>query len=124
MNLLTKLQDRTDAEREAWGDAYTDLGRVFTYEDGRQLRPGYPSKVLDTLVERTGLPRLRFHDLRHQFASIQLHLGVDITVVSKMMGHANTAITGDLYTHLLDDTAKQQAEATSAWLRPVRADAV
>lgn len=118
VEMLAGIKKRTETEREAWGDAYQDSGRVFTYEDGRQLRPGYPSKVLDTLIGRADLPRLRFHDLRHQFASIQLSLGVPITVVSKMMGHANTAITADLYSHLLDDTAKQQAEATTAWLRP------
>lgn len=120
VDMLARIKDRTESERESWGEAYQGSGRVFTYEDGRQLRPGYPSKVLDTLVERQGLPRLRFHDLRHQFASIQLDLGVELTVVSKLMGHANTAITGDLYSHLLESKARQQAEATSAWLRPVQ----
>lgn len=60
---------------------------------------------------------------RHQFASIQLDLGVELTVVSKMMGHANRAITGDLYSHLLESKARHQAEATSAWLQPVQAPA-
>jgi integrase len=118
VDLLARLQDRTDREREEWGEAYQDSGRVFTYEDGRQLRPGYPSKVLDTLIERAGLPRLRFHDLRHQFASILNDLGEDIVTISKLMGHANTAVTSDLYTHMFEDKARRIAAAASAWLRP------
>jgi integrase len=118
VDLLARLQDRTDREREAWGEAYQDSGRVFTYEDGRQLRPGYPSKVLDTLIERAGLPRLRFHDLRHQYASILNDLGEDIVTISKLMGHANTAITSDLYTHMFEDKARRVAAATSSWFKP------
>jgi integrase len=118
VDLLAKLKDRQDAEREAWGEAYQDSGRVFTYEDGRQLRPGYPSKVLEVLVKRLGLPPMRFHDLRHLFASIQLDAGTPMAMVSKLMGHSTIAITADLYSHLMDDAAARAAEAAAAWLRP------
>lgn len=118
VTLLAKLKDAQNAEREEWGEAYTDSGRVFTYEDGRELRPGYPSKVLEVLVKRLGLPPMRFHDLRHLFASIQLDAGTPKAMVSKLMGHSTIAITADLYSHLMDDAAGKAAEAASAWLRP------
>ncbi|WP_369045162.1 tyrosine-type recombinase/integrase [Sinomonas sp. P10A9] len=124
VDLLAKLKDRQDAEREAWAEAYQDSGRVFTYEDGRQLRPGYPSKVLETLVKRLGLPSMRFHDLRHLFASIQLDAGTPMAMVSKLMGHSTIAITADLYSHLMDDAAARAAEAAASWLRPSPAPVV
>lgn len=123
VTLLAAWRNRQDAEREAWAEAYTDTGRVFTYEDGRDLRPGYPSKVLDTLVKRLGLPPMRFHDLRHLFASIQLDAGTPLAMVSKLMGHSTVAITADLYSHLMDDAAGRAAEAAAAWLRPAPAPA-
>ncbi|WP_258802980.1 hypothetical protein [Pseudarthrobacter sp. NS4] len=42
---LLTWQFQQGQEREAWGDAYQHSCRVFTYKDGRQLRPGYPSKL-------------------------------------------------------------------------------
>ncbi|MEA5453594.1 tyrosine-type recombinase/integrase [Sinomonas sp. JGH33] len=119
VTLLAGWANRQDAERKAWGEAYTETGRVFTYEDGRDLRPEYVSKLLDTVIAGLKpLPRLRFHDLRHQFASILNDLGEDIVTISKLMGHANTAITSDLYTHAFEDKARRVSVAASSWLAP------
>jgi integrase len=51
-----------------------------------------------------GWPRLRFHDLRHTFAShLIIDLGLDIAQVSRILGHARITITLDIYTHLFED---------------------
>jgi integrase len=52
------------------------------------------------LLERAGLPRIRFHDLRHTAASIPLAHGVPTKIVSEMLGHASTSITDDIYAHV------------------------
>lgn len=116
---LMEWQIRQDTEREAWGEAYQDSGRVFTYEDGRQLRPGYPSSALKTLLKRHGLPDLKFHGLRHQFASILLESDVPLALVSKMMGHSTINITADLYGHMVKGTAHRVADAAASWFEPV-----
>lgn len=118
VNILLDWQFKQGGERAAWAEAYQDSGRVFTYEDGTQLRPGYPSKAFNYLIGKMGLPHMTFHDLRHLFASIQLKQGTPIGVVSKMMGHSNIQITLDLYSHLIDDTAQVAADAAAAWLAP------
>lgn len=52
----------------------------------------------------TDWPPLRFHDLRHTFAShLIVDLGLDVAQVSRIMGHARITITLDVYTHLFDD---------------------
>ena len=47
-------------------------------------------------------PRLRFHDLRHTFASLMVATGNDVGFVSRQLGHASTSTTLDVYTHLFD----------------------
>lgn len=55
-------------------------------------------------LERPGWPPLRFHDLRHTFAShLILDLGLDIAQVSRILGHASATITLDVYIHLFED---------------------
>lgn len=55
-------------------------------------------------LERDGWPPLRFHDLRHTFAShLIIDLGLDVAQVSPILGHARVTTTLDVYTHLFDD---------------------
>jgi integrase len=52
-------------------------------------------------LRRAGLRKIRFHDLRHTFASLMISNGEDIVRVSRMMGHANASITLNIYSHLV-----------------------
>lgn len=77
-------------------------------------------------LESSGQPPLRFHDLRHTFAShLIVDLGLDVAQVSRIMGHASVAVTLNVYTHLFDDArhahdlkAKMEASAFAALLEP------
>jgi len=60
------------------------------------------------LLKQAGLPRLRFHDLRHTAATLLLGAGVHPKVVSEMLGHSSLTITLDLYSHVTP-TMQQQA---------------
>jgi integrase len=78
----------------------------------------YATNLLDrsftALLERARLPRVRFHDLRHTAATLLLGQGVHPKVVSEMLGHTNTSITLDLYSHA---TPTMQREAAGAFDR-------
>ena len=63
------------------------------------------------LLEKAGLPRIRFHDLRHTAATLMMGRGVHPKVVSEMLGHSQVSITLDLYSHV---TPTMQREATEA----------
>jgi integrase len=65
-------------------------------------------------LDSDGKPRLRFHDLRHCFASLLISGGADVVFVSRQLGHANPSITLMVYSHLFD--AARHAERTSAML--------
>ena len=57
-----------------------------------------------------GLPKIRFHDLRHSYATIMMENGVNPKIVSEVLGHASVDITLDIYSHAL---AKSDEKASS-----------
>lgn len=75
---------------------------VFTDRWGDPVNPWHiTERAFKPLLRRAGLPELRFHDLRHSFASMMLSEGVRVDVVSRMLGHATPAITLNVYSHLM-----------------------
>ena len=92
-------------EREAF---YAMLGArlelddlVFANVDGRPIDPGVLSHAFARLVRLAGLGRVRFHDLRHTFASLMLLRGAPPKVISEALGHASVAFTMDVYSHII-----------------------
>jgi integrase len=104
------------AERLAWGPAWTDTGLCFTREDGTPVRPGWISERFGTLAATAGLPPVRFHDLRHGAASMQLAAGTPMKVVSELLGHATYAFTADVYTSVSEELAESAASAIAAFV--------
>ena len=72
------------------------------------------TKRFAELCAEAGVRQIRLHDLRHGRASLLLASGVDISVVSKILGHGSISITADTYGHLLSGVGKAAAEAASA----------
>ena len=97
-------------EQEAWGPSYKVNDLAFRREDGSPVLAGSFSKHFSKMVREAGLPPIRLHDLRHTHASIALHAGVPIKVVSDRLGHADPAFTLRLYAHVLPS---MQAEAVA-----------
>jgi integrase len=82
---------------EAWSNT-SDL--VFTNEVGEAVHPSAFSYLFKSSVRRSGLPRIRLHDLRHTYATVALAAGVHPKIVSERLGHATIAVTLDLYSHV------------------------
>ena len=61
---------------------------------------------MKTLLKQAGLPDIRFHDLRHTFATHALASGVDAKTLSGILGHTNASFTLDTYTHVTPDMQK------------------
>ena len=100
LSLPTFLLKELKVWRLACPNSPYDL--VFPNLDGHPMshtnllqRGFYPA------LKRAGLRRIRFHDLRHTFASLMISNGEDIVRVSRLMGHANASITLNVYSHML-----------------------
>lgn len=68
------------------------------------------TRRLHRIQERAGLPKIRFHDLRHTFATLTLEAGVDVKTVSHMLGHTDAGFTMNTYMHVTDDMQKNAAD--------------
>lgn len=71
------------------------------------LYPNAAYHHMKTLLQRAGLPGIRFHDLCHTFATHALTSGVDAKTLSGILGHTNASFTLDTYTHVTSDMQKQ-----------------
>lgn len=99
-----------DAERDSWGEAYAKDDLVFAREDGTPLDPTAVTKQFRALAAEAGLRPVRLHDLRHGAASLMIAGGLDLSLVSKLLGHSGIAITNDTYTHLLQSAGQAAAK--------------
>jgi integrase len=102
-------------ERLAVAAGYMDDRIVFASISGECLHPASVSKAFGRYVEAAGVPRIRFHDLRHTAATMMLEQGVPLKVVTERLGHSSTRITADLYQHvgetMQDDAARRLGAA-------------
>lgn len=103
---------RQAEERLLVGAEWEDHDLMFCTHQGKPL---IGSNVLNQnfhpLLKRAGLPRIRFHDLRHTAATLLLLRSVHPKVVSELLGHSSVSLTLDVYSHVLPD---MQREATAA----------
>jgi integrase len=85
---------------------------VFPNRRGRHQEVGdLVREEYHPLLRRAGLPRIRFHDLRHTAATLMLARGVPAKVASEMLGHSTIGITLDLYSHVSEGMQRQAAQA-------------
>ena len=89
---------------------------VFPSPNGGPISPDSVLHMLHRVLKRAGLPRVRFHDLRHTFATLALQNGVDIKTVSGMLGHFSAGFTLDTYAHVTGAAQRQAAGKMAAVL--------
>jgi integrase len=115
---LREHRTRQNAERRAWGPAWTDTGLVFTREDGLPIHPDQFQQVFERLVRKAGVPRINLHGLRHTHATLALKAGVHPKIVSERLGHSSVAFTMDVYAHVVEGMQEQAADAIVALIFP------
>ncbi len=81
--------------------------------------PGSAYRQLKVLLKQAGLPNIRFHDLRHTFATHALASGVDVKTLSGILGHTRAAFTLDTYTHTTGDMQKRASEVVGDFLTDI-----
>ncbi len=71
-------------------------------------------------LSKAGLPRIRFHDLRHSCATLLLVQGVSPRVVMDVLGHSEIAMTMDTYSHVVPELQREAADKMESLLKHPR----
>lgn len=109
---LRQLEERLLAGSR-WQDT---LGLVFTTNVGTPLDASGVVHRFHHLLQSAGLPRIRFHDLRHSAASFLLAQGVPMRTIMEQLGHSQISLTANLYTHLAPAMREDVADRMDAIL--------
>jgi len=113
MSQSTPTALRQRAELLAWGRILTPDSLVFTREDGEGYHPQRFTQAWQRAARKAGVPVLPLHAARHQHATSGLAAGVDLLTMSRRLGHSSVAITGDIYSHVVEELDRGAAERTS-----------
>lgn len=109
---LETVRTRQMFARKAAGEAWQDrAGLVFTDSVGRPMLPETISHRFGKDLARAGVPRIRFHDLRHSAATTLLAAGVPLAVISEWLGHSGIAITASAYAAVVPELLTDAADA-------------
>ena len=116
-DLLRREKQRQETYRGLFRGAYcTDyLDYVCVDQMGRLLRPNYVTEHFAWIIQKYGLRKLRFHDLRHTAASLLLANGVPMKQIQIWPGHSTFSTTADIYAHL-DVSAQRETGLVAASL--------
>jgi integrase len=108
---VTQLEERMRAANQ-----WTDTGLMFTTDLGNTVDPRNLLRVVEAAAKRIGLNGVGAHTLRHSAATAWLEAGVHIKQVSDLLGHSSVAITGDVYGHGSDQSARAAIDGLSGVL--------
>lgn len=112
--LLRNQKATQDAERQAAAGVWAgDDGLVFTTDRGTPVDPRNLLRVVEVAAKSAGVENVGVHSLRHSAAVAWLERGVHIKAVADLLGHSSISITGDIYGHTSDDTARAAVEVLS-----------
>jgi len=109
-DLLRHWRAQQSKMRLALGDKWQGAKNIFTTDDGRIMNPSTGPKWFSEFLKKNGFPHIRFHDLRHTFATLLISYNVDVKTVSHKLGHASATTTMNFYVHNLESTDKASAE--------------
>jgi integrase len=106
-----------------YGEAFHDQDLVCSNSNGSPFDPRNLIRCYDRAIQRSGVKKIRFHDLRHTHATIMLQLGEHPKVVSERLGHSRVQITLDTYSHVTPTMQKEAADRFNEAMKNVQSKA-
>ena len=119
MGRLRRLQREQAIQRLKMGPEWHNTNFVFCNEVGNHFSPNTIYNEFKKIVIEMGLPKLRFHDLRHSYAVAALTAGDDIKTVQANLGHATATFTLDVYGHVTDQMRRASASRMETFYQSV-----
>ena len=99
---LLKIKDQQDRNKTYFSEGYNKeyLDYVWVDDIGMIINPNTLTCHFQTFLAQNGLPKIRFHELRHSCASLLLACGVNMKEIQEWLGHSAISTTADIYSHL------------------------
>jgi integrase len=110
VDALRQHQKRQVAEKTWAGSKWTETDLVFANRTGGPTQARRVIEQFHDLLERAGMRRIRFHDLRHSCATLLLVQGVSPRVVMEVLGHSEIALTMNAYSHVVPELQRDAAD--------------
>ncbi len=114
--LLLQHEEQKKWQKERGTDNFPHPEMVFTTPRGNYIDHNYTERKFKQFVADTNFPDITLHALRHANATLMLAAGVDLKVVSSLLGHSSISTTANLYTEVLDCTKAEAAQELVAML--------
>lgn len=102
------------------GNQWKDSKKVFTTNDGANMHPNTPSRILSNIIKKNNLEYINFHGLRHTSISLMIASGVQTQIISKRAGHSNISITHNVYSHFFENGFKESANQMNKYLTAIK----
>ena len=113
-----KLHKRLQNESKLLsGSLYTDNDYVFTNEIGYPIDDKKPGRNLKSILKKLNIEPIKFHALRHTYATRLFEVNVSPKIVQMLMGHYDISITMDIYTHVMENQKVEAVEQLNQILR-------
>ena len=89
------------------------LDYIYLWPDGRRVKAQWLTTTFHRFLRNHGLPMVRFHDLRHSYATLARHEGVPMEDIQKWLGHSTITTTEGIYAHYDDTQSLETAKKIS-----------
>ncbi len=109
LHILRQHWEQQQTQKQLSRNPWQENGLMFPSKVGTPMDPSNLRLDFAEVLERAGLPHIRFHDLRHTSASLMLNHNIPVIVASKRLGHSKPSITLDIYGHLYTERQSDAA---------------
>lgn len=116
IKLLREYKSYQSQLRLSLGNKWNNSQRMFTTELGEDMSINRPYKILQHIIEKYNLKKIKFHALRHTSISLQIQSGIQPQIISKRAGHSNVSITHSVYSHFFDSSFSEVASTMNSYL--------
>ncbi|SFJ41632.1 Phage integrase family protein [Ruminococcaceae bacterium D5] len=112
-DILLEIKKQQQKFKSFYGNQYHDKDYVFCWDDGTPYRSDYITKAFQAQLKKSGLPKMKFHSLRHSCASVLYDKGWELKDIQEWLRHTKIETTGDIYVHISKNRKKIMGENLS-----------